>query len=75
VSGGELERYLGRLDPGADRDHPGDACCTSAGEQLADRLLAPVEVSVGIDHAVAGASIRGKSGCAASIPLVATVLP
>ena len=75
VLGCKRERRPRRLDPGSDRDHARDAGFAGAGEQLAGGLVAAVEMRVGVDHAVAGASIRGKSGCAASIPVAATERP
>ena len=75
VLGCKRERRPRRLDPGSDRDHSRDAGFAGAGEQLPGGLVASVEMRVGVDHAVAGASIRGKSGCAASIPVAATVRP
>jgi len=72
----DLERGAAGIDAGADRDHAVDAGLARAGEQHLGRLLAPVEVRVGVDHATAvSSSTRGKRGSAGSIPSAATVQP
>ncbi len=80
---GDRERREARGDPGADRDDPRDADRTGALDEERGGLVAPVEVGVGVDHGVVtrraltptGASSRGKSGGAASIPSVSPVRP
>ena len=73
---GDRERSPAGIDARADRNHALDAGLTGAGEQRLRRLLAPVEVRVGVDHATAvSSSTRGNSGSAGSIPSAATVQP
>ena len=67
-------------DPGADRDDARDAERTGAFDEEGGGLVAPVEVGVRVDHRrlpslATGASRRGKSGGAASIPSVSPVSP
>jgi hypothetical protein len=74
VGGGELERATAGVDPGPDRDHARDACHAGALEGCVG-ILERVEVRVGVDHAGASGSMRGKSGCDASIPDSNSVRP
>ncbi len=72
----ELERGPRALDRRADREDPPHARLARSANELVRRVRARVEVRMGVDHAaVAGASRRGKSGCAASMPPVGTVFP
>ena len=72
----ELERGAGALDRRADGEDPPHACLARSANELVGGVRARVEVRMGVDHAaVAGASRRGKSGCAASMPPVGTVFP
>ena len=73
---GERQGSPARLDSRPDRD---DALVTPASRARASAprgILERVEVRVRVDHAAgAGASIRGKSGAAASIPVAGAVRP
>jgi hypothetical protein len=72
----ELERRVASLDRRTDRENPPHARLARTANELAGWIRARVEVRMGVDHAaVAGASRRGKSGCAASIPPAGTVFP
>ena len=76
---GDRERRTTRGDPRADRDDPRDADRAGPLDEERGGLVAPVEMGVGVDHArpghAEGRSRRGKSGGAASIPLVSPVRP
>ena len=73
---GDRERRAARLDPGPDRDDARHAGLARARDERVARLLARVEVRVGVDHAAASARrSRGKSGAAASMPVGAPVRP
>src|SRR5262245_33104727 len=72
---GELESGSARVETRSDRDNARDAGGTRTLEQR-HRVIARVEVRVGVDHAAAvGASMRGNSGCAGSIPCTSPVTP
>ena len=78
---GDRERGVARCDARADRDDARDADRPRALDEERGRLVAAVEMGVGVDHAAvrpahaAGSSRRGKSGGAASIPCVSAVSP
>ena len=75
---GQVERPPARVDPRADRDHARDSRPRARAVERTLRLLERVEVRVGVDHATPpwrASSIRGKSGCAGSIPVIASVRP
>src|SRR5204862_737016 len=73
VSGRQRERF-GRLGHGGgDDDHSVD---TRAARTIEHRRgLGGIEVRVGVDHAGAGASMRGKSGAAPLMPEAASRPP
>ena len=71
----DLAPVLAREHPPAEPDDAGHAALSRTLEQHLRRLLARVEVRVGVDHAVVGASTRGKRGAAGSMPVTASVSP
>jgi hypothetical protein len=72
----DRESSSARVDSGADRDDPRDTRFSGPRNDRRRVHVAGVEVRVRIRHAVtAGASIRGKSGCAGAIPDRAGVRP
>jgi hypothetical protein len=75
VAIGEVERRPAAGDRGADGEDASDARLECAGHRRI-RIVECVEVRVGVDHAAgAGASTRGKSGAAGSIPSTASATP
>ena len=58
---GDRERRVARGDAGADRDDSRDADCAGALDEEGSRLVAPVEVRVGVDHPRAALSMRATS--------------
>ena len=65
------------VDPGADGQDTRDADVSGTRRAELGRVVAGVEVRVGVDHAVrgVGASTRGNSGAAGSMPDTASVRP
>ena len=74
VQRAEVHHLPPRFRPGADLEDAVDSSLAGSGDQLHRRFRARVQVRVRVDHAAAaGASTRGKSGCAGSTSSVSTV--